>query len=81
MISLCAVLVSTLHARGWISAFSKSHESLSRSASRPSSTAANVTSAVAPGPGGLPSKLTLMRATAFSRTWYCGLSGVTLTVS
>ena len=49
MISLCAVLVSTPQARSRIIASSRSHDSLPCSASRPSSTAANATSAPATG--------------------------------
>ena len=78
MISLCAVLVSTPQARSLIIASSSFQESLSRSASRPSSTAANAT--CAPGTG-LPPCITLIFAIAVWRTAYCGLSAVTLTCS
>ena len=78
MISLCAVLVSTLHERSRIIASSSRHESLPRSASNPSSTAANATSAPA---SGLPPCMTLIFAIAFWRIVYCGLSALTLTCS
>jgi hypothetical protein len=76
MISPCAVLVSTPQARSRIIAFSRSHELLSRSASKPSSTAANATSAPA---AGLPPCVTLTRTNAFCRIVYCALSAATLT--
>ena len=82
MISLCAVLVSTPQARCWIIAVNSAHESLLRSASRPSSTAANATSVPATAlPAFFPPAVTLMRATAFCRTAYCGLSVLTWTCS
>src|SRR5258706_6507997 len=78
MISLCAVAVITPQARCWIIVFSKSHDSLLRNASSPSSTAANASSAPA---SGLPSYDTLTFAIALPRTTYCGLSVVTATCS
>ncbi len=78
MISLCPVAVPTPQARCWIIACSRSQDSLPRSASRPSSTAAKATSVPA---SGLPWKATLMRAFTFWRTAYCGWSAVTATCS
>ena len=71
MISLCAVLVSTPQARSRIIASSSRHDTLSCSASSPSSTAANATSAPA---SGLPPCVTRTLAIAFSRIRYCALS-------
>ena len=85
MISPCAVLVSTPQARLRIIALSRFHESLGRSSSRLSSTAANVTSVPARGaPLALPPAtacVTWMCACTFCRTAYCGRSVLTLTVS